>query len=558
MSSVSRTAALVLVAATCVFAAEPAARPTQQQIAQWIRQLGDDDFSTREEASQKLYEAGPAIEAALEQATHGDDPEIVQRANTILTKFRWGLYADAPPEVVAAVNRYRSADLNGKKAVVKELLDSGPPGYRTLFKIAVAETDSTVRTEVYRDIRPAIPRIAPQLLWDGNDDLMELLLDAVRTNDELEGAPYCAAYWLMRGQLDERIAHWKTLAEKGPDAAKNGELLAYLYRAQGDLTAARDAADKAGKPEMADAILFEAGDWKALAGRPVHASSNDAEEALGFQAAFRRLAGEVKGFDDAVAELRKAAAATPDDSDARFYLAKVLLLNDRPSEGLDVLINTPNLQAAAFEMLVAQLRYKEAMELADKVKAANGPETAVLEILKARTLYSLGEKDAAAPIFARYGGQIADAKDAAWPETLIDAELRVGLKDQAADQAAVLPDSPQIPNRREQAFSKLFPKQAEAAATLWVMLRDRSNSTPATAIKDLRALLDGTADPKLLTDLAHSADLWDRLPVPGEVDKRWRALAEAALAAKDETLARSLFEKAGSAAALIRLGDLDA
>ena len=51
----------------------------------------------------------------------------------------------------------------------------------------------------------------------------------------------------------------------------------------------------------------------------------------------------------------------------------------------------------------------------------------------------------------------------------------------------------------------------------------------------------------------------DAETVPGvDKEKRRAALAEAALLAKDEPLARSLLEKAGSAAALVRLGDLDA
>ena len=62
----------------------------------------------------------------------------------------------------------------------------------------------------------------------------------------------------------------------------------------------------------------------------------------------------------------------------------------------------------------------------------------MLEILKARTLYSLGEKDKATAIFARYAGQLQGAGNVSWPETLIDAEMRMGLKEQAAEHAAVV------------------------------------------------------------------------------------------------------------------------
>ena len=189
---------------------------------------------------------------------------------------------------------------------------------------------------------------------------------------------------------------------------------------------------------MADALLFEAGDWKTLAGRVVHSPTNRTDEVLGLQATYHRLAGDAQGFDDAVADLRKAVAAAPGDESQRFHLAKVLFLNDRPAEGLDLLLQSPNHQVAAFELLAAQMRYKEALELADRAKTANSPDAAVLEILKARTLYSLGEKDKATAIFAQYGGQIQGAGNVSWTETLIDSENRVGLKDLAAEHAGLL------------------------------------------------------------------------------------------------------------------------
>ena len=46
-------------------AAEPPSKPSAEQIAHLVRQLGDDDFTVREAASKKLYEAGQAAEGAL-------------------------------------------------------------------------------------------------------------------------------------------------------------------------------------------------------------------------------------------------------------------------------------------------------------------------------------------------------------------------------------------------------------------------------------------------------------------------------------------------------------
>ncbi len=503
MSSCSRTASFALAAAACVVccASEPPARPTRQQIAQWVVQLGDDDFSVREEASRKLYEAGPPAEEALQEAAHGDDAEVVRRARDILVRFKWGLYADTPKDAVDRINRYRDSDLNGKLAVVQELLAAGPSGYRALFKIAGAEDDPEVRGPVYKLINDEVKRVAPQLLLEEKYDVLEPLLDAVLANDPQEGAEDYAAYWMMRGTLDEHIAHFKALAVKGADAEKNGELVAHLLHAKGDLAGARAAADKANRPELADALLYEAGDWKALAGRPVRAPSNVSYEVLGFQATYHRLAGDARGFDAAVAQLRKDVDAAPEDEYQRFYLAKVLFLNDRPAEGLDVVLHMPNQQAAAFEMLAAQMRYAEALKLADDAKEAPSQETPVLEILKARTLYTLGEKDKATAIFAHFGDQIHSVGAASWPEPLIDAEMRVGLRDQAFENAAQVLAASKDQGELKWLFAKLFPKKAETAEALWTILAERPNGTLAAAMKDLRALLDGTADPEVVSEV---------------------------------------------------------
>ena len=75
-------------------------------------------------------------------------------------------------------------------------------------------------------------------------------------------------------------------------------------------------------------------------------------------------------------------------------------------------------------------------------------------------------------------------------------------------------------------------------------------------MKEVRGLLDGKADPKDLADLVKKTEDDLKTLPPEEGDKRRRALAEAALATGQDALARSLLENAGTAAALLRLGDL--
>jgi hypothetical protein len=63
----------------------PEGKQDQDRIQDLIRKLGSDDFATREQASEELKKAGkPAREALQKAADESDDPEIRQRAKTIL------------------------------------------------------------------------------------------------------------------------------------------------------------------------------------------------------------------------------------------------------------------------------------------------------------------------------------------------------------------------------------------------------------------------------------------------------------------------------------------
>ena len=109
----STLAALALAALAVSFpsAAPAPAKPTPEQIAAWVKQLGDNDFAVREEATKRLWQAGEAAESALQAARSSDDAEVKRRARELLEKFRWGVYPDTPAKVADLITAYTSADL---------------------------------------------------------------------------------------------------------------------------------------------------------------------------------------------------------------------------------------------------------------------------------------------------------------------------------------------------------------------------------------------------------------------------------------------------------------
>ncbi len=124
------------------------APPSKEQVAQWVRELGHDDFDKREEASKRLWEAGRLAQAPLKEALKSDDVEVQRRAQELLDKFKWGIYPDTPAKIVEMIQRYQAgANADVKAAIILELLDLGAAGRITFARISAAE-DKKVFDEV--------------------------------------------------------------------------------------------------------------------------------------------------------------------------------------------------------------------------------------------------------------------------------------------------------------------------------------------------------------------------------------------------------------------------
>jgi tetratricopeptide (TPR) repeat protein len=535
----------------------PAKAPTKEQIKAWIKQLGDDEFDKREEASKKLEEAGEAAEADLTEAAKSPDAEISGRAKAILEKFKYGIYPDTPKKIVDLVKDYQTADPNTRMNIVKELFGSGTAGCRVLMKLVKAEENAEAKANIMNVLSREMSHAAPGLLADANYEMLEMFLDIGLAADVRSNVSGYTSYYLLRDKLGDAVEK----VNKKPEFAKQREeILAYLYRAKGDLKAARAAAEKSGQAELTDELLYESGEWKELAKRfKLEASAKDVEK-LGYGAAYHRLAGNKKEFDDTVAAIVKYAsdAQANDKPSAAFYAAKALFLNDRPEEAIKVL-KAGGRPDMAFEILCVQLRFGEAFELLEKARKDGGDMAPQVEILAARTLYGLGEKDKARPMFAKLAEQLKAGKDQSWFEELIDAEARVGLRDEAFEHTGQLLDAFKDAGWSSRLFPKLFPGRGEAAEIWFTHLRAAEPNTASSAhLKQIRTLLEGKTPAEDVVKLLAAAETTARTKQADEIDRWIAALADTALLYKKEDVATAMLEKTKSAAALQRLGDMQA
>ena len=127
--------------------------------------------------------------------------------------------------------------------------------------------------------------------------------------------------------------------------AKAAALLAYLCRARADLPAARWAAERSGDAALLEALLIETADWKAMAQRyAARPNLSTSIEDLGFAAAYHRMAGDEAGARQMGDRIVAYADRRPDDN---WLAAESLFLNDRPDDGMAVLLKHRNYSAAA-------------------------------------------------------------------------------------------------------------------------------------------------------------------------------------------------------------------
>ena len=560
--------------------------PTEAEIANAVRDLGSGRFAVRERASKILWEAGALAEPALKEAAKNSDAEVSSRAKAILEKFDWGIYPDTPKEVLDQIQAFRAGDKNARTAAIGELIRMRPVRFATLRKLLAHEENPDTRLELYQRMAHEARQAVPELLGNGDVAGAEELLETCLYGSVEESATDYAAFQFLRGTLDKAVARFeKERAVGGASGDRAAEVLVYLYRVKRDWPKALKAAEQTKKEDLIEAVLWEAGDWKALAKRP-KVNQGLGNEA-GLYAAYERLAGNAAKFDEAVADIKKAADAAGDDRNEVRMAADALLLNGRAEDALKLLLDKKRNLALTFDLLCAQMRFKEAFALVDAARDEDTDpgERSEIEVRRARMLYMLGDRDSALQLFRKLAESIKEPSDLQLARTLVRTEARLGLKELAGDHAARAIDKLGKAGARDgfsQLLEPVFDRNKDVAETWWLALRAAApDDDPAAVMKRVREVLGGKAGKELparlaVLEKAASPFPGGRVPrelmkpVPNTIElqepaniwtaRKQRAAAEAYLAAGQEGKAEELFAKAAETSTLasdwLRLGDV--
>jgi tetratricopeptide (TPR) repeat protein len=482
-------------------------KPTPAEIAKAIKDLGDDKFIVRERASLFLWNAGEAAEAALVEAAKNSDLEAKRRIRHILDRFEYGIYPDTPKHLVDLIYQFRAGDPRVRFVTANKLLELDGPGYVIVSKFAAVEQEPEARRRYNEMLRTALPRVIAVLLGEDKLDPVDEILAAAMSRRGAESSVHgtdtslrdYAAFQFLRGTLDKKIAQLSadpTLAGQ----PRNAEVLAYLHRANGDLARAVRAAEQSGDRALQRSLLTEHGQWGELLDRyspRTEIKGLKETQILGYEAAFKRMAGRVNDFETTIADFRKIAAEKPNDS---WNIASFLFLNDRPQDAMDVLAEAEN-HLTVFEFLKHQLRYREAFALADKLKGAAFKDAFRLEIARAYLLYEVGEKEQAAPFWERLR-ELKETADYDWDlARLAGCEARFGDKESAFTHAAALLRRPTF-TRQTALVEQLFGDNSDGAEMWWTFLRRQNpQADHAALLKQIHSIMVGTIGRAELTGL---------------------------------------------------------
>jgi HEAT repeat protein len=187
-----------------------------ERIKELVRQLGDDDFKTREEASRQLIMLGPRARPFLHVALKDSDPEVVRRAQDCLERISKGMSVTAlsaavrtlarlkPPNAAAVLLNYLPSaederiaetihqvlpdlavrDGKAEPALVEALRDESPDK-RAAAAVALAgiqlpDVMASVRKLLQDRDRDVRMRVALALAGRGEKDAMPVLIRSIK------------------------------------------------------------------------------------------------------------------------------------------------------------------------------------------------------------------------------------------------------------------------------------------------------------------------------------------------------------------------------------------
>ena len=534
----------------------------QAQVKKWIDELGDADFTTRENAHKNLWKAGSDAEEQLKVALKGDDAEIRKRSLELLEKFKWGIYHDSPIAIIDLIQAYQSGTLQDKEKSIAKLIEMGGLGVKSVIKIINAEEQEEVRNSVLSYASKSVSKVIPYLIEKNEFKFLDQILQMMLENRAEGVFSNYAVYAILSASTDKII---NELSKNKPPKISdeiNKEILAYLYRSKGEHNDALKFAKESKNPELYTQLALEASKWKVVLDTD-HFPDDLLLGKLGYKLAMYRLTNEKTEFDGAKKTLVEIAEELTgkdkngvESTEQLFQAAKIALLNYMVSEGIDCLLKNKKRMMVA-EIYASRFEFDKIKSLIEEAKNENAKDVPSLEIHWAKILYGLGEKEQALKILDQYSSRIADKSEGDWPLKLVNAWILIKKKDRAFDDAASYLQKIEHREASGRMLNKMFGDDAEFYDPLFrFFFKKKNTETAQGVIKQINDLHDKKLDSKVVVKLVD--DLLEYASTVTAEESVSLKNAAGAILKKyglDEKL-KELADKFGSETILLSLADL--
>ena len=242
---------MAIAAAAPDTSAQSGLKASGKSLTALIQDLSDEQFRVREKASLGIWEIGESALPALQEIAAGKDPEKAYRARELIRKIQLHITPATDPAVLALVERYAKASPNEKLALFDQMHKKR--AWRQILKLYASETNPGLQSRLQRSVEGVAVVAARECLLDGDADGAREFLEMAPA--DAPGLLALADFHRSQGTLEAELKRAKTLKGVQSDAWQLA-----LYRAAGNLEAARDAASAAGETGISATLSALLGD----------------------------------------------------------------------------------------------------------------------------------------------------------------------------------------------------------------------------------------------------------------------------------------------------------
>lgn len=216
-----------------------------------IHDLSDEHYKVREAATRTIWQIGEAALSKLTAVADGDDPEAAYRARELVRKITLHITPDTDPEVIRLVERYAKASVDEKQELLGSMIRKR--AWRQILGLFADEKNPEIHKRFEGGIGAVAVTAARESLLEGKTGEAREFLEMAPA--DAAGLLALANFHRSQGTLDAEIARAKTLNDKVAD-----NWLLALYRASGNLQAAKTAATAAGETGISAVMAMMLGD----------------------------------------------------------------------------------------------------------------------------------------------------------------------------------------------------------------------------------------------------------------------------------------------------------